>query len=269
MTTTEPTTFPPQSALSDDDQPLGYSKSPSLNAALFQRIVGWIFLIPVGLIIVFLMRHFRGYRVKDVEKIRAQYREIARDPRPLLICANHLTFIDSAILIWALARIRWYFFHFNYFSWNLPAGDFFRKTFIFRVVAYPTKCIFIHRDGTKRHRSAILDLCRDLIERGETVTIFPEGQRSRTGKFDTSKLAFGVGKIVTHIPNCRVMCAYIRSDKQVTFSNWPPKDSNFHIDLQVISPATTLKGREAYRDLTQQIVSTISKMEENYFSSQP
>ena len=42
------------------------------------------------------------------------------------VCTQPISFGSSA----------WYFRNYRAFSWNLPAGDFFKKKFFFRVVAY-------------------------------------------------------------------------------------------------------------------------------------
>ena len=115
---------------------------------------------------------------------------------------------------------------------------------------------------------SVLKLCQDLLERGEVVTIFPEGKRSRSARFEVDKLTSGVGKIVKSVENCRVLCIYLRSDRQKGYSNYPAKGSRFHLDYRVIKPKTDRRGREAYADLTQQIGSVIHGMEQDYFATQ-
>lgn len=229
-----------------------------------QRTVGWLLLLPFTGFIVFLMRVVRGYTIQDRKELRAYFRSLTAKKEPLLICANHLTFIDSAILIWALSSNTNYFLSIRRFPWNLPAGDFFKKKFIFRVVAYLAKCIFIHRDGTKEHKNGILGICHHLLKRGEIVTLFPEGRRSRTGVFDKDRITFGVGKLLKSIPECRVLCVYLRGDKQRGFSNYPPKNSSFKILMDVIIPKTEKTGKEAYFELASQVADKIQGLEQKY-----
>jgi 1-acyl-sn-glycerol-3-phosphate acyltransferase len=238
-----------------------YDRWPSRRDLMIQRIWGWIVVLPFCYFMVVLLRFVGNYRIKNIQSIRKMYRDLARDPSPLLICSNHLTFIDSILIIWALAP------NYRKFTWNLPAGDFFKKKWLYRLVAYLGKCIFIHRDGSKRHLNAILNLCQDLLSQKEVVTIFPEGKRSRTGRFDLQHLTHGVGRIVSHVPGCRVLCLYIRGDRQETFSNYPPRGSTFHVDYQLTRPQTSQKGREAYHDVTFQIAQVIKSMEDRYFKS--
>jgi 1-acyl-sn-glycerol-3-phosphate acyltransferase len=170
-------------------------------------------------------------------------------------------------MLWAMAPNWWYLFHYRYFSWNLPAGDFFKKRMIFRVVAYLTKCIFIHRDGSKEHKNDILARCRFLVERGNALTIFPEGTRSRTGRFETAKITYGVGKLVSSIPHSRVLCVYLRGHRQTTFSNYPPKNSRFSVRFKLIDPRSQKSGKDAYYETAQRIAHTIHSLEEQYFAT--
>jgi hypothetical protein len=232
-----------------------------------QSFICWLLLLPLGGLLVLLMR-LSGYGIEDMRGIRKTYREIWRENRsPLIICANHLTFIDSALIIWALGSNFWYFFNYKAFTWNLPAGDFFKKKFLFHITLYLTKCIFIHRDGTSGHKNAVLRLCRYLLLRGNVMLIFPEGQRSRKGSFDDENVTAGVGKIVYSLDGARVLCIHLRSDKQETFSNYPPRNSHFKMAMKLIEPDTDKRGKAAYNDISEQIASTIKQMENEYFES--
>ena len=51
--------------------------------------------------------------------------------------------------------------------------------------------------------------------------IFPEGTRSRTGRIDTENFSYGAGRLIEHIPECQVLCIYLRGDKQNTYSSIP------------------------------------------------
>ena len=189
-------------------------------------------LLPFGGILILLMKYFRGYSIENMKEIRRQFREIweekERTRKPLIICANHLTFIDSALIIWALASNWFYLFNYQSFTWNLPAGDFFKKKLRYHLTLYLTKCIFLDRKGSPAHKNAVLNLCRYLLTKGNVVLIFPEGQRSRTGIFDHERLRFGVGKIITSLRKCAEFCASIcAAISRESFSNYPPINSQF------------------------------------------
>lgn len=229
-------------------------------------------LLPFGGLLILLMKIWRRYRIENLAQTRRQFKEIWAEKQdanaPLIICANHLTFIDSALIIWALASNFWYFFNYRAFSWNLPAGDFFKKKLHYHLTLYLTKCIFLDRKGTSAHKNAVLNVCRYLLEKGNIVLIFPEGQRSRTGVFEYERLRFGVGKIVTSLENARVLCIYLRSDRQETFSNYPPKNSRFDLKMKLITPsvAKDISKKRASLEVVEQIGATIREMENAYFA---
>lgn len=231
----------------------------------FQQFVGRLFVLPFCGTIAFLFRFVGKYEVENGAQWRATYKKLVEEKVPTLICCNHLTFIDSALLIWALGANSWYQFNFKYFMWNLPAGDFFKKKFRYRLVAYLSKCIFIHRDGSQDHKFEILELCRRLLVGGQIVCIFPEGKRSRTGRFEPTQVTYGASRIISAVGDCRVLCFYIRSNLQDGFSNYPPKGSRFQIQLDVLHPKTQLPGKEGNTEIMSQIGSSIKKMEDNHF----
>jgi 1-acyl-sn-glycerol-3-phosphate acyltransferase len=244
--------------------------APSFRLRLRTQIQMWVghaLLLPFCGVVALILRYAGKYEVEDRKALRDQFKEIAKNNSPLIICSNHLTFIDSLLIIWALASNPWYFFHYKSFSWNLPAGDVFKKKFIYRVVAYLGKCIFIHRDGTKEHKEEILSLTTLLLRKGHVVTIFPEGRRSRLGKFDIDHVTFGVGKIIASLGECNVLCWYMRSHKQETFSNYPAKGSKFRILTKLIKIKPEKTGRHGYLEAASQIGKEIKQLEDQYFSN--
>ena len=71
--------------------------------------------------VVGILRFGLGYRVAGLRELRREYRQIRREgDAPLLICANHLTLIDSFLIGWALGSPGWYLRHFASLPWNLP-----------------------------------------------------------------------------------------------------------------------------------------------------
>ncbi len=232
-----------------------------------QRTISFLALIPFCYSIIFIFKYIMGYQIDDKKKIRRQFKEIIKEKKPLIICSNHLTFIDSALIIWALAPNFWYQFNYKYFSWNLPAGDFFGKKRYYRTIAFLTKCIFIHRDATPAHHNEILSICKNLLLKREIITIFPEGKRSRSGLFEPSKMTYGVGKIIQNVPECRVLCVYVRGDKQESYSNYPLKNSHFYISMNLVTPNVELSGREGCSEIVGQIAKVIKNQEDEYFKT--
>ena len=252
----------------------GVDDPPSwqIEKTRFQSNLCRILLLPVGGLLVAVMKYVQGYRIENMAVIRAQFKEIwlekERGQYPLVICSNHLTFIDSALIIWALASNFWYFFNYRAFMWNVPAGDFFKKKLHYHAILYLTKCIFIDRKGSPAHKNAALNLCRYLLAKGNIVLIFPEGQRSREGRFDTDRLRFGTGKILTSLENARVLCVYIRSPLQKAFSNYPPKGSHFSLNMKRIQPNIDgTSKKQASISAVKEIGAVIEQMEQEFFAA--
>ena len=252
----------------------GVDDPPSwqIEKTRFQSTLCRLLLLPVGGLLVAIMKYLRGYRINDMAAIRAQFREIWQEKErggyPLVICSNHLTFIDSALIIWALASNFWYLFNYKAFTWNVPAGDFFKKKLHYHAVLYLTKCIFLDRKGSPAHKNAVLILCRYLLAKGNIVLIFPEGQRSRDGHFDSGRLRFGTGKILTSLENARVLCIYLRSPSQTGFSNYPPKGAHFDLRMKVIQPSVDGTSKKlASITAVKEIGAVIEQMETEFFAA--
>lgn len=243
-----------------------------LQKVRLQSLICRAVLIPFGGFLILMMKVWRRYEIENISECRARFKEIWKEKQrtksPLIICSNHLTFIDSALIIWALASNPWYLFHYRAFVWNLPAGDFFKKHLHYHLTLYLMKCIFLDRKGTSAHKNRILNLCRHLLEQGDTVLIFPEGERSRTGRFENERLRFGVGKIASSLPEAQVLCLYLRARGQETFSNYPAKRSRFKLKMKLISPSVQdLPSRKlASIEIVKEIGATIKTMENEFFS---
>ena len=240
----------------------------SILSVWLQTLICWMMLIPFGTVLVLLLKYFRGYRIENLKEIRCGFKMLWRESdSPLIICANHLTFIDSAIIIWALASNPWYALNYRAFTWNLPAGDFFKKKLRYHLTLYLTKCIFLHRDGTAAHKNAVLNLCRYLLTKRNVVLIFPEGQRSRSGLFDETRLRFGVGKIITSLNEARVLCIYLRSPQQESYSNYPPRNSRFTLKMKLIVPEIMgATKKDASITVVRQVGSTIAVLQNEFFA---
>ena len=100
---------------SGDKLPRGAGFSLRLQAALGMLAVGIV--APL----YFLFLRWRGYRVRDLAATRRRWAELRREhPGPWLICGNHLTLIDSALITYALMSLGSHFTEFRAIPWNLP-----------------------------------------------------------------------------------------------------------------------------------------------------
>ena len=237
----------------------------NLTRAWVQRTIDWVFFIPFCGALLLAIRLLVRYSVENESELKRQYRELTdQTSPPLIVCSNHMTYIDSIVLHYAFGNHWWYWFHFRRLMWNLPASDY-RSNPFFALVCFLSKCIFINRTGSKGHKDQVITLARDLLERGETLTVFVEGRRTRIGRFDDRKLAYGVGKIIRGLPACRVLCCYLRAPGQREAVPLPPKGAKFRLYTELLHFETPA-GRppEMVARVTTQIAETIKRLESRY-----
>lgn len=173
--------------------------------------------------------------------------------------------VDSILIQCALAGLWRYFTNYRLLSWNIPAVENFTKKLSWRLVTYLGKCIPIDRKGSAEHTGKVLDKLRYLVQRGEVVTLFPEGTRSRTGRVSLTEPGYGVGKIVQAIPQCDVLCIYMRGASQNLHSNFPAVGDKIYLEMDLITPTSSATGYRAVRESSLQILSKIKQMEDSYF----
>jgi len=91
------------------------------------------------------------------------------DDGPAILCPNHISFLDSAFLMFTLSRNISFVGKAEYMdSWNTK--------FLFPALGM----IPIDRSGGAKSHAA-LEAAEDVLRRGELFGIYPEGTRSRTG----------------------------------------------------------------------------------------
>jgi len=237
-------------------------------ALQLQNMVGWMTFPVWGSFLIALMRFVRRYKVNELRKIRRRYKELKRAANgPILICSNHLTKIDSAILNWSFASVWSYMRSFKIFSWNLPErANFYRNIFL-RFICYLGNCVPIDRGGSREAVKKSLDKIAYLLQKGHVVTVFPEGGRSRSGRVDDSGFSYGVGRLVNKVQNCKVLCVYMRGHNQDSYSGIPRKGAKFFLDMELIEPKSPNSGLRATRDYAAQIIEKLKQMETAYFAT--
>ncbi len=214
--------------------------------------------------------YLRGYRVEGRRELRRRFAELAaQHDGPIIFCPNHLTMIDSVLLNRALASNWIYLRRFRFFPWNIPEWENIRSNAGLRFLCYFGKCMPIRRMGTSEQKRAMLDKLAWLLEQGDSVCIFPEGTRSKTGRLDTENFGYGVGQLAVRVPSAAILCAYVRGDTQTTSTGWPHRDDRIYVDFDLIKPTSRYKGLRAARDISVQAMDSLRAMEEKYFSEHP
>lgn len=237
-------------------------------ALKIQYLVGWITYPFWGSLLIALMRFVGRYKIQQIREIRRRYKHLKRTVEgPILVCSNHLTKIDSVILNWSLASTWSYMKSFKIFSWNLPERANFYQNYILRTICYLGSCVPIDRGGSRDAVKKSLDKVTYLLKKGHTVTIFPEGGRSRTGRVDVDKFTYGVGRLVNKVKDCHVLCVYLRGHNQENYSDIPHRGARFYLNMELIKPESVHSGLRATRDVANQIVDKLVLMEQAYFAT--
>lgn len=218
---------------------------------------------------VALMRFGLGWRLEGAGEARSVYRELRRSTVPTLVCANHLTLLDSAVIAWALGSPWWYLRHFAALPWNVPERANFAASLLSRVLVYVMKCVPISRGGDRRQVAAVLDRLAGLLAGGEAVLLFPEGGRSRTGRVDLERPAYGVGRLVSELPGCRVLCVYLRGERQATFGDLPARGERFRVRVEVLEPRSEHAGLRGSVEISRQVLERLADLERRHFAETP
>lgn len=233
----------------------------------FQYIIGRLMIFITAPLVIMAIKAAR-YRVRDITAVRRRVRDLMTDHSgPWLICANHLTLIDSVILAYAMFPAWRYVCEFRLLPWNVPEWMNFNRNHFVGLACFLTKCIPVIRGGDRDAARSAMGKCAYLMGKGENLMIFPEGARSRGGSVNTDEFSYGAGRLFCGIPGCRVMCLYMRGDGQETYSNFPRYGETFTVAVEECRPETASRGLRAHRDCAAQIVNFLSTMEQRYFAS--
>ena len=207
------------------------------------------------------------YRVQNIRELRRRFRALVKESdSPLLICPNHLTMVDSAIVTWALASPWWLIMNYRWMPWNVPEHNNFSRVWFTRAAAWVVKCIPIVRGGPREELSKVLGKVEHVVSQGDTAIIFPEGTRSRTGRIQVESIAHGTGRIVNAVPDCHVLALYLRGDGQKTWSTLPARGDSFYVDFEMFRPESENSGMRRSRDFARQIGERLVALEEKYFA---
>ncbi len=239
----------------------------SICALWLQHLFGRVAIFITAPLIICAIK-LAGYRIRDLRNIRQEIAHTMRQHSgPWLICANHLTMIDSFILAYAMFPAYRYMLQYRLVPWNVPEHKNFNRGILLSVFCYLVKCIPVKRGGNRNSVKRSMDKCAYLLNHGQNLMIFPEGTRSRTGRLSFENCTYHVGRLEYKIPNTCVLCIYLRGDRQKTYSNFPRFGETFTAMACQFRPKTELKGLRAHRDCARQIINHLSKMEAAYFDA--
>lgn len=186
--------------------------------------------------------------------------------RPILICPNHITYIDSLLLAWAFGSVSYFICHFNHLPWNLAKEQNVHQRWLYRLVCFVGKCLLIPQDNTRA--KAVLNQASSLLAKQEAVLVFPEGTRGQSERIEPENTVYGVGQLLLAQKNPQVLVVYLRGRSQSQRSVFPKTGEVFDMLMQTITPITDKEGRRAARDLSRQVIDALIGLEQHYFDNQ-
>ena len=126
---------------------------------------------------------------------------------PFLLCSNHTSHADSAVLMTASGR------SFRSFALIGASDYFFRSRRLRWTVSPLMNVIPIDREPGPRSLSSCLSTCRRFMQQtGGSLILYPEGTRSQDGKMQSFKSGAALFAIELDVP---VVPAYIEGTHQV------------------------------------------------------
>lgn len=236
---------------------------------IIQGAVSHCLFILLGPFVTYLFKYKFKYKVDGLKGIRAKYQHILRNQNgPVLLCTNHLTLIDSIIQAIILNSNIGYLFNFSSLPWNLPEKSNYYNKYLTRLFCYLGKCIPVQRMTGSKNTKRTMAQVQFVLSRGDVVSIFPEGTRSRTGIIDDQNFSYGAGEILKNADNPTVICIYLRGRTKGGFANFPAKGETFYIEIEEFTPKSEHSGLRRVKDISTQIITKLKSMETKYFENE-
>jgi hypothetical protein len=76
-----------------------------------------------------------------------------------------------------------------------------------------------------------------------------------------------VGRIVSSVPGCRVLCLYLRGDGQHGMTDAPARGEVFRGRTALLEPKSDQRGVRGSLDIARQIVSKLAELEKEHFDA--
>jgi len=173
---------------------------------------------------------------------------------PFLLCSNHTSHADSAVLMTASGR------SFRSFALIGASDYFFRSPGVRWAVSPLMNVIPIDRDPGAKSLSACLDTCRQFMHQtGGSLILYPEGTRSQDGKMQPFKSGAALFAIELDVP---VIPAYIEGTHHILpkgdyFPRARPVTVRFGEPIELARPQPGELPRERRRRAVVQLTESI------------
>ena len=209
-----------------------------------------------------------GYRIRNLNTFRRRIDDLFRTHSgPWIICANHLTMVDSFLLAYAMFPWHRFMARYSLVPWNVPEKRNFNRNILLTCICYLLKCVPIVRGGDRKSIHMFFDKCAYILQKKESLMIFPEGTRSRTGRIVPENVSYGVGRLLNIHPDARILCLYLRGDRQQTYGVIPKLKESFHLDADTVKINIQPRGLKGQRECARKIIAQLHTMETAYFET--
>jgi len=224
---------------------------------------------PVTAPLIFLAVRLMGWRIRDLRRVREEIGRWQRDHEgPWIVCANHLTMVDSVLISYGMASLGGHILRFRRVPWNLPEQTIFQRNLLQALLCYLAKCMPVRRGGSREELRWLLAKCRHVLEWGQSLMIFPEGGRSRTGRVNREGYSYGVGRFLSECDRCRILLVYLRGDGQAGYGTRPRFGERFTMRAEVFDPGRPEgSGLRLQREYAGRIVERLARMEEEWLAA--
>ena len=199
-----------------------------------QRLAGRLAALLWLPLVVLSMRFVLRWRIRDAGRCRREYARLLEERRPLLVVANHLTMVDSAVIGWGLGGVAAHALRHRGLPWNVPLQRRVESSWLWRALAYVTKCVPVPRGGDRQEVAHVLERLAHLLRSGETVLMFPESGRSRTGRVDPEAAVETIAKQIKGLEAKMEEVKNKRQEMATAFENFDQKTNQLFNILSTV-----------------------------------
>ncbi|MBI4061559.1 MAG: 4'-phosphopantetheinyl transferase superfamily protein [Elusimicrobia bacterium] len=249
-------------------------EAEDVEALRLQRLLSRVLVVPVSLVVGALARlHFKYRLDENIDALRAEiWAKLDGHDGPVIWAANHLTLIDSFLVYWAVfpasrlleeRRIPWSTPEYtNYYRLGGPV-----QSALIRGLLYLCRCIPFLRGGedaaSDSWRQKAFDKCAWILRAGGAVFVYPEAGRSRSGWLEPRRPKDFLGKLALEVPGAKFLCVYLRADRQIATTSYPPKGDRLRVVADLIDGA--LPGETNPRDVSQRLFDRLAAMQQEWW----
>lgn len=247
-------------------QPLDTLRRQKLLSAWFAPVLYALSLL--------ISKYYYRYSFTNLSALRrAVWEKLDGHRGPVIWAANHLTLIDSFIVVAAVTP--WHrVFRFQLVPWSTPeyrnyynlGGPWMSASI--RVLMYLCRCIPFMREGEDEaamaRREEVFQQLLGILRDGGSVFVYPEAGRSRKGWFDSSRPKDFLGRLALEVPQALFLCVYLRGESQLCTTPVPVPGETFRVYAELISAKE--QSEHAPREISSRLFKTLAGLQERWFA---